>query len=443
MATLGRSGDAALAERFAAALAAELRAVGITLDYAPVLDIHTNPKNPVIGDRALAETADDVARLGAAIIRGLQERRRRRLRQALSRPWRYVTDSHLELPLVEHPPDRLRARGVRAVPRRHRGRRGVHHDRPRARSVARRDAARDAVAGASSRTPPRRAGLRRRDPERRPRDEGHRQPRTRCRRRPCRRSPPGATAFSSAAATMTCRRRRSRRSFTRSRTERLPLTRVEDALARQRRAKERFLAASPAALAARGRCSSSLGQRRAPGAWRRRWRASRDGRSRAPSTGRPCGGRRAGEPVQRERFRPRHRELRAPRVRRRSSTTACSRGDALWPGRPRARAAALAARLARSRRSRHSSRCGRLRQRAAPAAARSPARSRRAKLFIGYSDTTAILTFSRATWARRRFTARCWIGGSARAAPATIGASFVLDAARREPLGCRCRRRGS
>src|SRR5205807_9059559 len=63
MATLGRSGDVALAERFAKALAAELKAVGITLDYAPVLDIHTNLKNPVIGDRALAARAQDVARL--------------------------------------------------------------------------------------------------------------------------------------------------------------------------------------------------------------------------------------------------------------------------------------------------------------------------------------------------------------------------------------------
>src|SRR5437764_7446610 len=68
MATLGRSGDRALAERFARALAAELRAVGISLDYAPVLDIHTNPKNPVIGDRALADNAADVGRLGAAIV---------------------------------------------------------------------------------------------------------------------------------------------------------------------------------------------------------------------------------------------------------------------------------------------------------------------------------------------------------------------------------------
>jgi len=46
LATLGRSGDVGLAERFARALADELRAIGVTLDYAPVLDVHSNPKNP-------------------------------------------------------------------------------------------------------------------------------------------------------------------------------------------------------------------------------------------------------------------------------------------------------------------------------------------------------------------------------------------------------------
>ena len=44
MATLGRSGDVTLATRFGAALAAELRAVGITLDFAPVLDVFTNAR---------------------------------------------------------------------------------------------------------------------------------------------------------------------------------------------------------------------------------------------------------------------------------------------------------------------------------------------------------------------------------------------------------------
>jgi beta-N-acetylhexosaminidase len=109
MATLGRSGDVALAERFARALASELKAVGITLDYAPVLDIHTNPKNPVIGDRALAESADQVGRLGAAIIRALQGEGIAACGKHFPGHGDTSADSHLELPLVEHPPERLRA----------------------------------------------------------------------------------------------------------------------------------------------------------------------------------------------------------------------------------------------------------------------------------------------------------------------------------------------
>src|SRR4051812_27654576 len=109
MLTLGRSGDAALAERFARALASELRAVGITLDYAPVLDIHTNANNPVIGDRALAEKADEVARLGAAIVHALQAEGVAACGKHFPGHGDTSTDSHLELPLIEHPPDRLRA----------------------------------------------------------------------------------------------------------------------------------------------------------------------------------------------------------------------------------------------------------------------------------------------------------------------------------------------
>jgi beta-N-acetylhexosaminidase len=109
MATLGRSGDVALAERFARALAAELRAVGVTLDYAPVLDIHTNPKNPIIGDRALADTARSVAELGSAIVRVLQAEGIAACGKHFPGHGDTSTDSHLELPLIEHPPDRLRA----------------------------------------------------------------------------------------------------------------------------------------------------------------------------------------------------------------------------------------------------------------------------------------------------------------------------------------------
>jgi beta-N-acetylhexosaminidase len=108
MATLGRSGDERLVERFARAMAKELRAVGITLDYAPVLDVHTNPRNPVIGDRALGEKAAEVARLGGVIVRTLQQEGVAACGKHFPGHGDTVSDSHLELPLVEHPPERLR-----------------------------------------------------------------------------------------------------------------------------------------------------------------------------------------------------------------------------------------------------------------------------------------------------------------------------------------------
>jgi beta-N-acetylhexosaminidase len=114
MRTLGRSGDEHLAMRFAKALASELKAVGISLDYTPVLDILTNPTNPVIGDRALAERAEDVARLGRAIITTLQGEGIAACGKHFPGHGDTSTDSHHELPLIEHPPDRLEA--VELVP---------------------------------------------------------------------------------------------------------------------------------------------------------------------------------------------------------------------------------------------------------------------------------------------------------------------------------------
>ena len=148
MLTLGRSGDEKLAERFARALAAELRAVGISLDYTPVLDILTNPKNPVIGDRALAEHADDVARLGRSIIRTLQEEGIAACGKHFPGHGDTSADSHHELPIVEHPPDRIEraSSSCRSGPQSTRGRR-VDHDRAHPHSGARRGTSRNALAG--------------------------------------------------------------------------------------------------------------------------------------------------------------------------------------------------------------------------------------------------------------------------------------------------------
>ena len=109
MQTLGRADDEALAGRFAAALARELLAVGISIDFAPVLDVLTNPKNPAIGDRALGDRAESVARLGAVIVRTLQESGLAACGKHFPGHGDTSVDSHLDLPLVEHPPDRLRA----------------------------------------------------------------------------------------------------------------------------------------------------------------------------------------------------------------------------------------------------------------------------------------------------------------------------------------------
>jgi beta-N-acetylhexosaminidase len=109
MAALGRAGDEALASRFAGALATELLAVGISIDFAPVLDVLTNPKNPAIGDRALGDRAGEVARLGAAIVRALQSSGLAACGKHFPGHGDTGVDSHLDLPVVEHGPDRLKA----------------------------------------------------------------------------------------------------------------------------------------------------------------------------------------------------------------------------------------------------------------------------------------------------------------------------------------------
>ena len=153
MATLGRvgkPGDEKLAERFAKALAAELHAVGISLDYTPVLDVHTNPKNPVIGDRALAERAEDVARLGRGDHPHAAGRRHRRLRQAFSRARRHQHRLALRDAADRASAGSSRGRGAGAVQGGDcRGRR-VDHDGAHSHPGARRRASRHAVAARSS-----------------------------------------------------------------------------------------------------------------------------------------------------------------------------------------------------------------------------------------------------------------------------------------------------
>ncbi|HYK95373.1 MAG TPA: glycoside hydrolase family 3 N-terminal domain-containing protein [Candidatus Dormibacteraeota bacterium] len=69
---IGATGDAGLAERVGAAIGRELRAVGVNVDYGPVLDVAIGPENPSLGIRSFGEDPAEVGRLGAAWLGGLQ-----------------------------------------------------------------------------------------------------------------------------------------------------------------------------------------------------------------------------------------------------------------------------------------------------------------------------------------------------------------------------------
>jgi beta-N-acetylhexosaminidase len=72
-AVLGHIGDPVLTFEMARAVGRELRAAGFNWNLAPVLDVHTNPHNSVIGDRAFSHDPDRVARMGLAALRGFED----------------------------------------------------------------------------------------------------------------------------------------------------------------------------------------------------------------------------------------------------------------------------------------------------------------------------------------------------------------------------------
>jgi beta-N-acetylhexosaminidase len=109
MRRLGQAGDERLAFDAGAMVGRELRAVGIDQDYAPVVDVDTNPLNPVIGDRSLSSRPEEVGRLGAALARGLQSAGVAACAKHFPGHGDTSQDSHLVLPRLAHSLARLQA----------------------------------------------------------------------------------------------------------------------------------------------------------------------------------------------------------------------------------------------------------------------------------------------------------------------------------------------
>jgi len=89
-----------LAYDAARATALELSAMGIRLNFAPILDINSNPNNPIIGDRAFHADAEKVAEAALAYIRGLQDVGVIACGKHFPGHGGTSKDSHLELPVV-------------------------------------------------------------------------------------------------------------------------------------------------------------------------------------------------------------------------------------------------------------------------------------------------------------------------------------------------------
>ncbi len=114
---LGRCNSSELAYAAAATTAKELKAVGINMNMAPVLDVNSNPTNPIIGNRAFGTTPGPVSELGLATVGGLQDQRVVACGKHFPGHGDTLSDSHKELPIVTAPRERLEA--VELPPFRH------------------------------------------------------------------------------------------------------------------------------------------------------------------------------------------------------------------------------------------------------------------------------------------------------------------------------------
>jgi beta-N-acetylhexosaminidase len=106
---LGKRGDPQLAYRAGRATAAELALVGINLDFAPVLDVNTNPNNPIIGDRSFGCSPAEVIKLSEKWIQGLRDGGIIACGKHFPGHGATDTDSHHDLPTVDRVLEELQA----------------------------------------------------------------------------------------------------------------------------------------------------------------------------------------------------------------------------------------------------------------------------------------------------------------------------------------------
>ncbi|MBV9110021.1 MAG: hypothetical protein JO306_11485, partial [Gemmatimonadetes bacterium] len=111
---LGAAGSDSLAYALARVLADEARAVGVQVTFGPVLDVNSNPLNPIINTRSFGEDPALVSRLGRAYIRGARDGGLLTTAKHFPGHGDAATDSHLGLPAISG--DRARLDSVELAP---------------------------------------------------------------------------------------------------------------------------------------------------------------------------------------------------------------------------------------------------------------------------------------------------------------------------------------
>src|SRR4030095_5206314 len=98
--TLGSLSDDDIVYKMGLAVGEQCRRIGVHVNYAPVVDVNNNPKNPVIGYRSFGADKNKVARLGIAYMRGMQDAGIMACAKHFPGHGDVDVDSHYDLPVV-------------------------------------------------------------------------------------------------------------------------------------------------------------------------------------------------------------------------------------------------------------------------------------------------------------------------------------------------------
>lgn len=106
-AVIGERGDSAIAEQFGALLARQVKAFGMNVNFAPVLDVNNNPDNPVIGDRGFGNSVEAVVESGISVLEGIRSAGVIPVVKHFPGHGDTTVDSHIGLPVIERDKEHL------------------------------------------------------------------------------------------------------------------------------------------------------------------------------------------------------------------------------------------------------------------------------------------------------------------------------------------------